>query len=162
MKGRVFSINQSQAKGVPKLPVKEGYLKEGWGLLGDAHSGKWHRQISFLSWESINSQNECPRIKKSKGEGLKPGDFAENITTQGLDLGRLRVGDEIKIQDKIKVIVTQIGKECHTHCAIYKRVGKCIMPKQGIFAEVLKGGKVEVGDEIRIDSNDENRNNHGE
>ena len=109
MKGRVFSINQSQAKGVPKLPVKEGYLKEGWGLLGDAHSGKWHRQISLLSWESIKSQNEC-----------------------------------------------------HTHCAIYKRVGKCIMPKEGIFAEVLKGGKVEVGDEIRIGLNDENRNNHGE
>jgi len=162
MKGRVFSINQSQAKGVPKLPVKEGYLKEGWGLLGDAHSGKWHRQISFLSWESIKSQNECPRIKKSKSEGLKPGDFAENITTQGLNLAGLRVGDKIEIEGKIKVRVTQIGKECHTHCAIYKRVGKCIMPKEGIFAEVLKGGKVEVGDEIRIGSDDENRNNHGE
>ncbi len=162
MKGKIFSINQSQAKGVPKLPVREGYLKEGWGLLGDAHSGKWHRQISFLSWESIKSQNECPRIKKSKDEALKPGDFAENITTQGLNLARLRVGDEIKIQGKIKVKVTQIGKECHTYCAIYKRVGKCIMPKEGIFAEVLKGGKVKVGDEIRIDSNDENRNNHGE
>jgi len=93
---------------------------------------------------------------------LKPGDFAENITTQGLNLARLRVGDEIKIEGKIKVRVTQIGKECHTHCAIYKRVGKCIMPKEGIFAEVLKGGKVEVGDEIRIGLNDENRNNHGE
>ncbi len=162
MKGRVFSINQSQAKGVPKLPVKEGYLKEGWGLLGDAHSGKWHRQISFLSWESIKSQNECPRIKKSKSEEFKPGDFAENITTEGLDLAKLKVGNGIEIGDKIKVKVTQIGKECHTHCAIYKRVGKCIMPKEGIFAEVLKGGKVEVGDEIRIGSNDENRNSHGE
>ena len=162
MKGRVFSINQSQTKGVVKLPVKEGYLKEGWGLLGDAHSGKWHRQISFLSWESIKSQNECPRIKKSKDERLKPGDFAENITTQGLNLTGLRVGDKIEIEGKIKVRVTQIGKECHTHCAIYKRVGKCIMPKEGIFAEVLKGGKVKVGDEIRIGLNDENRNNHGE
>ncbi len=162
MKGKIFSINQSQAKGVPKLPVREGYLKEGWGLLGDAHSGKWHRQISFLSWESIKSQNECPRIKKSKSEEFKPGDFAENITTQGLDLAKLRVGDKIEIQGKIKARVTQIGKECHTHCAIYKRVGKCIMPKEGIFAEVLKGGKVKVGDEIRIGLNDENRNNHGE
>lgn len=162
MEGKIFSINQSQAKGVPKLPVKEGYLKEGWGLLGDAHSGKWHRQISFLSWESIKSQNECPRIKKSKSEEFKPGDFAENITTEGLDLARLRVGDEIEIQGKIKVRVTQIGKECHTHCAIYKRVGKCIMPKEGIFAEVLKGGKVKVGDEIRIDSNDKDCHNHGE
>ena len=162
MKGKVFSINQSQAKGVPKLPVKEGYLKEGWGLLGDAHSGKWHRQISFLSWESIKSQNECPRIKKSKSEEFKPGDFAENITTQGLDLAKLRVGDKIEIQDKIKARVTQIGKECHTHCASYERVGKCIMPKEGIFAEVLKGGKVNVGDEIRIDSNDKDCHNHGE
>jgi len=162
MEGKIFSINQSQAKGVPKLPVKEGYLKEGWGLLGDAHSGKWHRQISFLSWESIKSQNECPRIKKSKSEEFKPGDFAENITTEGLDLARLRVGDKIEIQGKIKVRVTQIGKECHTHCAIYKRVGKCIMPKEGIFAEVLKGGKVKVGDEIRIDSNDKDCHNHGE
>jgi len=162
MKGRVFSLNQSQAKGVPKLPVKEGYLKEGWGLLGDAHSGRWHRQVSFLPWESIKSQNECPRIKKSENERFKPGDFAENITTEDLDLAKLRVGNGIEIGDKIKVRVTQIGKECHTHCAIYKRVGKCIMPKEGIFAEVLKGGKVEVGDEIRIGSNDENRNNHGE
>ena len=162
MRGKIFSINQSQAKGVPKLPVEEGYLKEGWGLLGDAHSGKWHRQISFLSWESIKSQNECPRIKKSKSEEFKPGDFAENITTEGLNLAGLRVGDEIDIEGKIKVRVTQIGKECHTHCAIYKRVGKCIMPKEGIFAEVLKGGKVKVGDEIRIGLNDENRNNHGQ
>ncbi len=162
MKGRVFSINQSQAKGVAKLPVKEGYLKEGWGLLGDAHSGKWHRQISLLSWESIKSQNECSRIKKSKNEGLRPGDFAENITTEGLNLAGLRVGDEIEIKGKIKVRVTQIGKECHVRCSIYKKVGKCIMPKEGIFAEVLKGGKVEVGDKIRIGSNDENRNNHGE
>lgn len=162
MKGRVFSLNQSGAKGVAKLPVKEGYLKEGWGLLGDAHSGKWHRQISFLSWESIESQNTCPRIQKSESEGLKPGDFAENITTQGLDLTNLRVGDKIEIGDKIKVKVTQIGKECHVRCTIYKKVGKCIMPKQGIFAEVLKGGKVKVGDEIRIGLNDENCNNHGQ
>lgn len=152
MIGRVFSVNQSQAKGVSKLPVKEGYLKEGWGLLGDAHSGRWHRQVSFLSWERIKSQNKCPEIKKSKDEGFKPGDFAENITTEGLDLAKLRVGDQIEIGNKIKVKVkvTQIGKKCHTRCAIYKKVGKCIMPKEGIFAEVLKGGKVKVGDKIRI------------
>ena len=151
MKGIVFSINQSKAKGVPKLPVKEGHLKEGWGLLGDVHSGKWHRQVSLLSWESINSQNRCPKIKKSENERLKPGDFAENITTEGLDLTKLRVGDKIEIEGKIKLKVTQIGKECHVRCEIYKRVGKCIMPKEGIFTEVLKGGKVKVGDEIRID-----------
>ncbi len=150
MKGRVFSVNRSRAKGVPKLPVEEGHLKEGWGLLGDAHSGKWHRQVSFLPWERIKSQNECPKIKKSEDEGFKPGDFAENITTEGLDLAKLRVGDQIEIGDKIKVKVTQIGKKCHIRCAIYKKVGKCIMPKEGIFAEVLKGGKVKVGDKIRI------------
>ncbi len=149
MNGVVFSINQSQAKGVPKLPVKEGRLKEGWGLLGDVHSGKWHRQISFLSWESINSQNRCPKIRKSENERFKPGDFAENITTEGLDLTKLRVGDKIEIEGKIKLKVTQVGKECHTRCEIYKRVGRCIMPKEGIFAEVLEGGKVKVGDEIR-------------
>ena len=149
MKGRIFSINQSQAKGVPKLAVKEGHLKEGWGLLGDVHSGKWHRQVSFLSWESINSQNKCPKVKKSESERFKPGDFAENITTEGVDLTGLRVGDEVCIGDAIKVKVTQIGKECHLRCEIYKRVGKCIMPKEGVFTEVLKGGKVEVGDEIR-------------
>jgi MOSC domain-containing protein YiiM len=151
MKGRVFSVNRSQAKGVPKLPVKEGYLKEGWGLLGDAHSGRWHRQVSFLSWESIESQTTCPKIKKSQAQGFKPGDFAENITTEGLDLAKLTMGDLIEIGDRIKVKVTQIGKKCHTRCAIYKKVGKCIMPKEGIFAEVLKGGKVKVGDKIRID-----------
>ena len=150
MKGRVFSINQSQAKGVPKLPVKEGHLKEGWGLLGDVHSGKWHRQVSFLSWERIKSQSSCSRIEKSESEKFKPGDFAENITTEGLDLTKLRVGDEVQIGDRIKVKVTQIGKECHVRCEIYKRVGRCIMPKEGIFAEVLKGGEIKVGDEIRI------------
>ncbi|MFQ5835316.1 MAG: MOSC domain-containing protein [bacterium] len=150
IKGRVFSVNQSRAKGVLKLPVKEGYLKEGWGLLGDAHSGRWHRQVSFLPWESIKSQNACPKIKKSENERFKPGDFAENITTEGLDLAKLRVGDEIEIGEHIKLKVTQIGKKCHTWCAIYKKTGKCIMPKEGIFAEVLKGGKVKVGDKIRI------------
>lgn len=150
MKGRVFSINQSKVRGIPKISVKKGYLREGWGLLGDAHSGRWHRQVSFLSWERIRSQNECPQIKKSRSEGFKPGDFAENITTEGLNLAKLKVGDQMEIGDKIKVRVTQIGKECHTRCSIYKKVGKCIMPREGIFAEVLIGGKVKVGDEIRI------------
>ncbi len=150
MKGKVFSINQSEVKGVAKTSVREGYLREGWGLLGDAHSGRWHRQVSFLPWERIKSQNECPKIKKSKSAKFKPGDFAENITTEGLDLTKLKVGDEIEIGNKIKVRVTQIGKECHIRCAVYKKVGKCIMPREGIFAEVLQGGKVRVDDEIRI------------
>lgn len=162
MEGRVRSVNQSQAKGVSKLPVEEGYLKEGWGLLGDAHSGKWHRQVSFLSWERIKSQSECLRVKKSGAERFKPGDFAENITTEGLDLAKIRVGDSIEIGKKIKVKVTQIGKKCHTRCSIYQKIGNCIMPKEGIFAKVLKGGKVKVGDKIRIGGNGENRYNHGE
>ncbi len=150
MAGRVLSVNRSQIKGVPKRPVKEGYLREDWGLLGDAHSGKWHRQVSFLAWERIKSQNTCPQIETSELRELRPGDFAENITTQGLDLAQLRVGDRMTIGDKIEVKVTQIGKKCHTRCAIYQKIGKCIMPQEGIFVEVLRGGKIKVGDVMRM------------
>ncbi len=150
IRGKVFSINLSQKKGVGKKAVEEGYLKEGWGLLRDAHSGHWHRQVSLLSWERIREQKVCPKVKKSEERGFKPGDFAENITTEGLSLATLKIGDEIEIGESIRLKVTQIGKKCHNYCAIYKKVGKCIMPKEGIFTEVLKGGRIKVGDEIRI------------
>ena len=150
IRGKVFSINLSEKKGVGKKAVKESYLKKGWGLLGDAHSGHWHRQISLLSWGRIREQKICPKVKKSEEQGFKPGDFAENITTEGLNLAILKVGDEIEIGKNIRLKVSQIGKKCHNYCAIYKKIGKCIMPKEGIFAKVLKGGKIKVGDEIKF------------
>jgi len=108
------------------------------------------RQVSLLSWESIREQKVCPKVKKSEEEEFKLGDFAENITTEGLSLATLKIGDKIEIGENIRLKVTQIGKKYHNYCAIYKKVGKCIMAKEGIFAEVLKGGRIKVGDEIRI------------
>jgi len=110
IRGKVFSINLSQKKGVGKKAVEEGYLKEGWGLLRDAHSGHWHRQVSLLSWERIREQKVCPKVKKSEERGFKPGDFAENITTEGLSLATLKIGDKIEIGESIRLKVTQIGK----------------------------------------------------
>ncbi len=114
-----------------------------FGLAGDAHAGPWHRQVSLLANESI---------EKMRAMGLKVGygDFAENITTEGIDLVHLPIGTEIRIGDSVLLRVTQIGKECHERCAIYYQAGDCVMPKEGIFAEVIKEGDVKVGDEIII------------
>ena len=144
MKGRVISINISDKKGVRKKPVKEAILKTDFGMEGDAHaSSKWHRQVSLLALESI---------KKMQDKGLKvnPGDFAENITTEGIDLLKLPVGTKMIIGSNIEVEVSQIGKVCHTRCEIYNQAGDCVMPKEGIFVKVLKGGKVTEGDAIRV------------
>jgi len=144
MKAKVVSINISDKKGVRKKPVESVLIKENYGIETDAHaSEKWHRQISLLAIESI---------EKMKGMGLKvgPGDFAENITTQGVDLPRLPVGTKMTIGGNVEVEVSQIGKVCHTRCAIYHQAGDCVMPKEGIFVKVLKGGTIKTGDEIRI------------
>jgi len=144
MKGKVVSINISSKKGVRKKPVKMAVIKKGFGIQGDAHaSGKWHRQISLLAIESI---------KKMQALGLKvtPGDFAENVTTEGIDLLKLPLGTKMIIGDNIEVEVSQIGKECHTRCKIYYQAGDCVMPREGIFVKVLKGGKIKEGDEIEI------------
>ncbi len=139
---RVISVNISDKKGVRKTPLPEGQLAPGVGLVGDAHSGAWHRQLSLLALESIETM-------RAKGLAVSPGDFAENITTAGLTLHTLPVGTRLKL-GLVEVEITQIGKECHTGCAIFKQVGKCIMPKEGVFTKVLHGGHVKPGDEIKV------------
>jgi len=140
---KVVSIAVSKKKGTRKTQVSEAVLVEGHGLEGDAHAGDWHRQVSFLSAESI---------EKAHASGLDVGfgDFAENIATRGIDWLSVPVGTRLTIGDQVMVEVTQIGKECHNKCAIYYKAGDCIMPREGIFAKVLKGGTVHVDDTIRI------------
>lgn len=141
--GKVISINISDKKGVIKTPIAEGMFIEEFGLKDDAHGGNWHRQVSLLGNESINKM-----INKGV-EGLVPGKFAENITTEGIILYELPVGTKLEIGETIQE-VTQIGKECHHGCEIKRQVGQCVMPKEGIFTKILKGGIVKAGDEIRI------------
>ncbi len=143
IRGKVVSINISDKKGVIKTPIKEGIFIEDHGLKGDAHAGDWHRQVSLLAIESFN------KMENLGVEGLVPGVFAENITTEGLELFSLPVGTRFKIGDTIQEL-TQIGKECHSGCAISKKVGKCVMPKEGIFTKVIKGGVIREGDFIEI------------
>jgi len=161
MKGRVFSINISEEKGVSKKPIPQGYIRKEWGLSGDAHGAKWHRQVSLLSLERIKEQKFCPQVKGSREDTLAPGDFAENITTQGLDLTCLEIEDEIQIGERVRLRVTQIGKKCHNHCVVYKKIGKCIMPKEGIFTRVVSGGKIEVGDGIKAIRDGKDRDSYG-
>jgi MOSC domain-containing protein YiiM len=144
MKGRVVSVNISDKKGVRKKPAGEALIKAGFGIEGDAHaSSKWHRQVSLLALESI-------RKMQSLGLKVNPGDFAENITTEGMDLLKLPVGTRMKIGSDIEVEVSQIGKVCHTRCEIYNQAGDCLMPKEGIFVKVLKGGAIKEGDVIKV------------
>lgn len=143
MEGKIVSINISERKGICKKPIHEAEIITDFGIKDDAHaSHTWHRQVSLLAIESI---------KKMKDYGLdvNPGDFAENITTEGIDLLNLPLGTRMKINN-VEVEVSQIGKECHSKCTIYKKVGDCIMPTEGIFVKVLRGGKIRVGDSIEI------------
>ena len=142
-KGKVLAVNISKDKGTKKTNIESCTLLRDFGLKGDAHAGPWHRQVSLLANESI---------EKMRAMGLKVGygDFAENITTQGIDLVHLPIGTEIRIGNAVFLRVTQIGKVCHERCAIYYQAGDCVMPKEGIFAEVVSEGEVKVGDEIII------------
>jgi len=142
-KGKVLAVNTSEKKGTKKTNIKSCLLLKDFGLKADAHAGPWHRQVSLLANESI---------EKMKAMGLKVGygDFAENITTEGIDLVHLPIGTDIQIGKSVILRVTQIGKECHTRCAIYYQAGDCVMPKEGIFAEVVNEGEVKAGDEIVI------------
>lgn len=146
-KGRVYSINYSKNKGTPKVAVKQALLIEGLGVENDAHAGGGLRQVSLLAIESIRRQMSCPKAKET-GVSLKPGDFAENITTEGLDLTKLKIGDKLKIGSDVILEISKIGKECHKYCAIYYKTGDCIMPREGIFAKVIKGGRINIGDDI--------------
>jgi MOSC domain-containing protein YiiM len=143
--GRIEAICVSEEKGTPKRERPMAVLVKSWGIEGDAHAGDWHRQVSLLAGESIDRMKE-------KMSTLTSGAFAENFVTRGIDLRDVSIGDEIAIGGSAVVRVTQIGKECHTACAIKEQVGDCIMPREGIFAEVLTGGTVKPGDGIwRID-----------
>jgi len=123
-------------------------LRADFGIVGDAHSGSWHRQVSLLAVESIDKMVE-------KGAKVSPGDFAENITTEGIDLLRLSVGSKLKLGESVELEITQFGKQCHERCEIFKQVGDCIMPREGIFARVTKAGHISVGDAIKVISDND-------
>ena len=142
---RLRSINRAARKGLPKAAVEEGMLLEGKGLDGDAHAGPGDRQVSLLAMESIEKM-------QGKGLSLRPGDFAENLTVEGLELHTLPVGTRLRVgQEGVLLEVSRIGKLCHTGCAIRDQVGDCIMPREGIFARVVRGGKVRPGDEVEVE-----------
>jgi len=140
---KVIAVNISDRKGIEKTPIPEGELVVNHGIKGDSHAGDWHRQVSLLGVESID------KMTKMGVPDLSSGKFAENITTEGVELYTLPIGTKMKIGD-VLLEVTQIGKECHQHCAIFHKVGDCVMPREGIFAVVLSGGVVKAGDEIIV------------
>lgn len=142
---RIIAVCKSEKKGTKKESVAEGVLKENHGLVGDAHADCCtHRQVSLLAIESIHRM-------RSLGFDIGPGDFAENLTSEGIDLVSLPIGTRLSIGKEAILEVTQIGKECHTGCAILRQTGKCIMPKEGVFAKIIRGGLVKDGDQIRIE-----------
>ena len=143
-RGRVLAVNISEKKGTRKTNVNSCHVLKEFGLKDDAHGGPWHRQISLLADESIQKM-------RAMGLNVGYGDFAENITTEGIDLVHLPIGTIIRIGKQAVLRVTQIGKECHERCAIYYQAGDCVMPKEGIFAEVINEGEVKVDDEIVIE-----------
>ena len=142
MKGVLLSINISEERGKRKRAVKEANITLE-GIEGDAHAGKWHRQISLLGEESIEKM-------RRKGIEIEYGDFAENLTVRGIILYELKVGTRMRVGEAI-LEVTQIGKKCHDDCEIKRMVGECVMPREGIFAKVIKGGKIKVGDEVVVE-----------
>ena len=140
---KIVSIAISKKKGTRKVQVEEASLIQDYGLEGDAHAGPWHRQVSFLASESITKAKE-------NGLDVTFGDFAENIATKGINWQKVPVGTKMHLGDSALVEITQIGKECHNKCAIYYLAGDCIMPREGIFARVLKGGKIRRDDRVRV------------
>lgn len=143
MKAEIVEVSISKEKGTRKENIPEGLLIENHGFRDDAHAGDWHRQVSLLAIESIEKI-------RAKGLDVGPGDFAENITTRGIDLVNLPIGTRLKVGAEVLMEVTQIGKECHTRCAIYYQAGDCVMPREGIFTKVLKGGRVKKSDQIVV------------
>lgn len=142
MKAKIIAICISEKKGTKKHTVPFAELKEDYGIIGDAHAGKWHRQVSLLADESVASMRVLM-------PGLAPGDFAENLLTKGIDLKSLPIGTRMKAGEA-ELEITQIGKECHTDCEIRRITGKCVMPTDGVFAKVLRGGRISVNDNIGI------------
>ena len=147
-KGRIKAISVSEQKGTRKVNVPEAQLRADFGIVGDAHAGKWHRQVSLLGVESIDKM-------VARGARVSPGDFAENITTEGIDLLDLSVGSKLKLGESAELEITQFGKECHDKCEIFEQVGDCIMPREGIFAKVTKAGQISAGDVIEVMSDND-------
>lgn len=143
--GRIISINISQRKGEKKTSVQSAILKENHGIVGDAHAGDWHRQVSLLAVESVDKM-------RGNGVELHPGDFAENLTVEGIDLKKLKIGQRLRIGQEIVLEITQIGKKCHNDCAIKQQVGDCVMPREGVFAKVIRGGEAKPEDSIFSES----------
>lgn len=139
--GKLVSVNLSELKGTRKYPLNEARVLAGFGVESDAHGGDWHRQVSLLAKESIDKMT-------ASGLDVGPGAFGENLTTERLDLVDLPIGTRIKVGGSVVLKVTQIGKECDTPCAIYHQAGDCVMPREGIFAEVVVGGTIVPGDSI--------------
>lgn len=140
--GVVVGVNISVKRGVKKSAVNTAMMSPALGIQGDAHAGDWHRQVSLLAQESIDKM-------RALGLDVDSGDFAENVTTSGIDVPSLRVGDRVMLGD-VQLEVTQIGKECHSRCAIYRQAGDCVMPREGVFARVLTGGEVRAGVHVRV------------
>jgi MOSC domain-containing protein YiiM len=139
----IIAVCTSEKKGTKKKALKEGTLKAGYGLISDAHANpESHRQVSLLALSSIEKM-------RNLGANVSSGDFAENLTVEGMELFTLPIGTRLNVGKDAVLEITQIGKECHEHCAIFKQVGTCVMPKEGIFTRVIKGGAVKVGDKIR-------------
>ncbi|MBQ9269970.1 MAG: MOSC domain-containing protein [Oscillospiraceae bacterium] len=140
---KVLAVCISEVRGIQKHPVPEAELRAGHGIVGDAHAGPWHRQVSLLGCDSVQKLQERITMK------LKPGDFAENILVEGMTVYQLPVGAKLHLGTAL-VEVTQIGKECHADCAIRRQAGDCVMPREGIFVRVLQDGTVKPGDELRM------------
>ena len=141
---KVIAVCKSEKKGTKKQDFRTGYIKDNYGLEDDAHADCCsHRQVSLLDMSSINKM-------QSQGYEINPGDFAENLTTEGIDLVSLPIGTRLTVGEEVVLEISQIGKDCHTGCAIFRQVGKCIMPKEGVFARVMQGGQVSSGDRINI------------
>lgn len=142
--GTVHAVCISKARGTEKEAVPEGHFLVNFGIEGDAHGGNWHRQVSLLSYDKVEEFN-------SRGAGVKDGAFGENLVVEGIDFRSLPVGTRLYAGDVV-LEMTQIGKECHSHCAIYKRMGECIMPREGVFAKVIQEGVIRPGDTMRVEA----------
>lgn len=147
--GKIIAICISEKRGTQKKEIPEADIQEGWGIDGDAHGGNWHRQISLLGHEKIEEfKKKCPEIDF--------GTFGENLVVEGYDLRNMAIGTRFRIGEVI-LELTQIGKECHSHCEIFKKVGDCIMPREGVFTKVIRGGHIRKGDVVEVVIADEDR-----
>ncbi len=142
-RGKIKAISISKEKGTKKVNVPEAELRTDFGIEGDAHAGNTHRQVSLLGAESIDKMIE-------KGAKVAPGSFAENITTEGIDLLALKLGAKLKLGEDVELQITQFGKKCHSRCEIFEQVGDCVMPREGVFAKVTSPGRLRVGDIIEV------------